>query len=145
MLLAGDVDEQATLLQRPAPSAAVLRGRGYYNRLPPAIEAAPRKRHVERRLYLKLPGIRFDEIAPHTADSIAAIIVDVTVYPQYGAGGLARIGGRNIGQNVAALERLWNAWGDLEKALHPRGRACGTLRDHATWSARRVGRCGSTG
>ena len=36
---------------------------------------------------------------------------DVAVYPQRGEGGLARIGGRNIGRN-GAVERLYSAWGD---------------------------------
>jgi len=36
---------------------------------------------------------------------------EVSVYPQRGEGGLARIGGRNIGRN-GPLERFWNAWGE---------------------------------
>ncbi len=36
---------------------------------------------------------------------------DVSVYPQRGEGGLARVGGRNIGRD-GPLERLWNAWGE---------------------------------
>jgi hypothetical protein len=58
---------------------------------------------------------------------------DVAVYPQRGEGGLARIGGRNIGRN-GAVERLYSAWGDVVdlSAIAPSTSRLRPVRDRGT-------------